>query len=146
MDRAFDHRTRPYAPESSSGPGRAQGIVYLACPYTDADPDLRQRRFRAANEAAAHLIREGRVVYSPISMTHPIDVVLAGEGATLGSDFWVAFDEAFMSKCSETVVLMLPGWDSSRGVRREIAYFRAQGKPVRYLNADDLSYQDSYAE
>ena len=66
-------------------------------------------------------------------MTHPIDIALAGETATLGSDYWVNFDEAFMDVCSEIMVLALEGWEQSGGVRREIDYFQKQGKPVTFL-------------
>jgi hypothetical protein len=67
-------------------------------------------------------------------MTHPIDMVLAGASNTLGSDYWVAFDEAFMKMCSEMVVIRLDGWESSNGIRREIAYFTDHKKPIRYMD------------
>src|SRR5260370_38085828 len=108
-------------------------IIYLACPYKDPDHRVREQRFKAATEAAASLIKQGNIVYSPITMTHPIDLVLAGETATLGSGYWVSFDEAFMEFCSEIVVLKVRGWDRSSGIRREIEYFKAQGKPVRFM-------------
>ncbi|MGB6285993.1 MAG: DUF1937 family protein, partial [Xanthobacteraceae bacterium] len=94
---------------------------------------MRKQRFRIATEAAAELIRQGNIVFSPITMTHPIDVVLADEGATLGSEYWVEFDEAFMDMCTEMLVLQADGWDRSSGIRREIKYFRRQQKPVRYV-------------
>jgi hypothetical protein len=108
-------------------------VVYLACPYTDPDPEIRKSRFEAATVAAAELIKQGNIVYSPITMTHPIDAVLAGASNTLGSDYWVAFDQAFMEMCSEMVVLQLDGWDKSSGIVREIAYFEGAGKPIRYI-------------
>src|SRR6266404_2207875 len=74
-----------------------KNIIYLACPYTDEEPTIRLRRFELATAAAATLVRRGFVVFSPITMTHPMDVALAGN-STLGSDFWVKFDEAFMDK------------------------------------------------
>ncbi len=109
------------------------GIVYLACPYTDADPKVRLSRFQKATEAAAHLIEQGRIVFSPITMTHPIDLVLADENATLGSDYWVSFDEAFMEFCSEMVILKIDGWDSSRGVKREMEFFKRHNRPISYM-------------
>src|SRR4051794_32448326 len=101
---------------------KSREIVYLACPYTHPDAGVRHARFAAANEAAADLIRRGLIVYSPITMTHPIDLILAEDGATLGSEYWVAFDESFMIHCSEIVVLTIPGWERSSGVRREIKF------------------------
>jgi hypothetical protein len=111
-------------------------IVYLACPYTHPDKKVREERFQAATRAAAQLINMGLIVFSPITMTHPLDVVMGGGTETLGSEYWVAFDEAFMDFCSEMLVLQIAGWDESEGIRREIEYFRARGKPVRFLDSD----------
>lgn len=119
-------------PKASPKPGHE--VVYLACPYTDPDPAVRKTRFEIATTVAADLIRQGRIVFSPITMTHPIDMVLAGELNTLGSDYWVAFDEAFMDMCSEMLIIQLDGWDRSNGIKREIAYFEERGKPIRYLS------------
>ena len=112
----------------------AHNVVYLACPYTDPDPAVRKARFDVATAVAADLIRAGRIVYSPITMTHPIDMVLAGETNTLGSDYWVAFDEAFMAMCSEMIVVRLDGWQRSNGIKREITYFQERNKPIRYMD------------
>jgi hypothetical protein len=112
----------------------AHKVVYLACPYTHPDPAVRQIRFDVATAAAADLIRAGQIVYSPITMTHPIDVLLAGASNTLGSDYWVAFDEAFMEMCSEMIVLRVDGWQRSSGIKREIAYFTEHKKPIRYMD------------
>jgi hypothetical protein len=113
----------------------ARDVLYLACPYTDPDPAVRQSRFETATAVAADFIRQGRIVYSPITMTHPIDMVLAGAANTLGSDYWVAFDEAFMDMCSELIVIQLDGWQQSSGIKREIAYFKEQRKPIKYVSA-----------
>jgi hypothetical protein len=114
--------------------GSAHNVIYLACPYTDPDPAVRKARFDVATAVAADFIRAGRIVYSPITMTHPIDMVLAGASNTLGSDYWVAFDEAFMDMCSEIVVIRLDGWQKSSGVTREIAYFQERNKSIRYMD------------
>jgi hypothetical protein len=71
-------------------------------------------------------------------MTHPIDLLLAGSNKTLGSDYWVAFDEAFMNVCSEIVVLQADGWQESRGVQREISFFLEKNRPVKFLALSDL--------
>jgi hypothetical protein len=106
------------------------GIIYLGAPYSDDDPDVRLRRFQHATIAAARLIERRYVVYSPLTMTHPIDIELAEEGESLGSEYWVAFDEAFMACCCAMIVLQTPGWQQSKGVRYEMDYFTARGRPV----------------
>jgi Domain of unknown function (DUF1937) len=111
-------------------------IIYLACPYTDASPEIREQRFRAATKAAAALIKQGHIVFSPITMTHPIDVVLAGALGTLGSEFWIKFDEAFMPFCSELVIVGVEGWDRSSGIAREREFFEASKLPVWFVDPE----------
>ena len=117
---------------------RARPIIYLGCPYTHSDPKVREERFEKATRAAAHLIEKGHIVYSPITMTHPIDLVLAAEGDTLGSAYWVAFDQAFMECCAEMLVLKLDGWEQSSGIQREMEFLKKQGRPVRFLDPNAI--------
>lgn len=114
-------------------------IIYLACPYTHPDPAIRKERFHAATRAAAELIRGGNVVFSPVTMTHPIDLFLAGGGSTLGSAFWVHFDEAFMEFCDEIVVVRLEGWEQSAGIARERKFFEERGRSVRFVDPEPSS-------
>jgi hypothetical protein len=109
-------------------------LIYLACPYTHLAADVRLQRFQQATRAAAALIRQRHVVFSPITMTHPIDIEMAGSQNTLGSEFWVAFDETFMERCDLFVLLPLEGWQQSRGITREIEYFQKAGKPLMALD------------
>src|SRR5260370_25301843 len=102
--------------------------------YTDARTEIREARFRAATSAAAKLIERGRIVFSPVTMTHPIDRVLAGEHHTLGSKFWVRFDEPFMERCDEIVILRVDGWEKSSGVSRERRFFQDRGLPVSFMD------------
>lgn len=112
-------------------------IVYLACPYSNPNADVRLARFNAATHVAAKLIERGLIVFSPITMTHPIDLILAAEGDTLGSEYWVEFDISFMQACSEIRILTLPGWRESQGVRREIAFFEEHGVAPQFLSPDE---------
>lgn len=118
----------------------ATGIAYLACPYTHPSMEVRVARFEASAGAAADLIHRGMFVYSPITMTHPIDLVMAAEGETMGSDYWCNFDEALMRVCDEMIILTIPGWRQSSGIARETAFFRAAGKPIRYMSATGNGY------
>lgn len=106
-------------------------ITYLACPYSDPDPDVQQRRFEAANAAAAFYMARGEHVLSPISHTHPI--ALAGE---LPKDwaFWKSYDTELLRCCGLLRVLRLDGWDSSVGVSAEIQIARSLGIPVEFVH------------
>jgi hypothetical protein len=122
--------------EIKSMPAMQSKIVYLAAPYTHEIASVRAARFNAVTLAAAKLIEKGHIVYSPLTMTHPIDLVMAN-GHTLGSKFWVDFDEAFMEVCSEMVLLCLSGWERSSGVARELAFFRERNRPISFIEPGD---------
>lgn len=105
-------------------------MIYLACPYSHPLEGIRKARFRAANIAAAKLMAEGHVVYSAISMSHPIAVE---NNLGLDWDFWRPNDVFFIGICDEIVVLKYPGWDQSEGIAAEIRLAESLGKPVRYM-------------
>jgi hypothetical protein len=109
-------------------------LIYLASPYSDPSADCRRRRFEAACQASARLIRGGDMVFSPIAHTHPI-----AEAAELplGWEFWAEYDRRMLAACDELVILQLPGWAESRGVRAEWAIARELGKPVRFMLSDE---------
>lgn len=104
-------------------------LVYLACPYSDPDPAVREQRFHASNLAAAELMRAGEMVFAPISHTYPIAV----DGDLPKSwDFWERYDRAILSCCCKVIVLCLPGWQKSVGVQVEIKIALEMGIPVIY--------------
>jgi hypothetical protein len=108
----------------------SNSLVYLASPYSDPDPVIRELRFKAANTCASILMREGVHVFSPISHTHPIAVE---GGLPLGWDFWEQYDRAILSCCKAVLVCCLNGWERSTGVRAEVCIAAELGLPVGYL-------------
>lgn len=108
-------------------------MIYLACPYSHPDSNVREYRFMKANQMAARLMRAGHIVYSPISHTHPIAV---DGGLPLDWVYWQSVDEFYIRLCERVIVLMLTGWESSKGVQAEIEIARALDKPVEFMEAE----------
>jgi hypothetical protein len=104
--------------------------IYLASPYSHPDPAVRQTRFESACRAAAALIQQGLMTFSPIAHSHAI----CQYGVPLDWQFWQQHDLAFLAMCDELVVLKLEGWDRSVGAQAEIAAAKALGKPVSFLD------------
>lgn len=104
--------------------------VYLALPYSHDDEKIRQVRFRLANRAAARLISDGFVVYSPISHSHPIAV---DGNMQLGWEGWQKQDLTMLRLCKVLFVLKLPGWQRSAGVQSEIKEAERMRMPIYYL-------------
>jgi len=110
-------------------------LVYLAVPYTDPDPEVKEERFEKVNEVAARLINKGENIFSPISMAHPI----AKAGGLPGNwEFWDEFDRAYLECCKKVYVLMLDGWEESTGVKAEIKIAEEMGIKIVYLDYDKI--------
>jgi len=116
-----------------------RGYIYLASPYTHPEKEVRRLRFDIACAAAAHLMRSGRVVFSPIAHSHPIHFH-GLDGMDHG--FWMRQDGPLLDAADSVVVLMLPGWDTSAGVAWEIDRAIEAGKPVEYLRPEDAGIKE----
>ncbi|NMC48201.1 MAG: DUF1937 family protein [Desulfovibrio sp.] len=103
--------------------------IYLACPYTGTFQQ-RSSRVVAANTCAAALMRNGNVVFSPITHGHSI-----AEQCGLPHDWewWMAQCIPFLEWADVMVVVTADGWKESRGVRAEIELAKEMGKPVEYM-------------
>jgi hypothetical protein len=112
--------------------------IYVATPYNDKSALVREWRFQEATAYAAALVEAGYTVYSPITHSHPMAQARPSLG--LGWKQWEKHDAVFMSMCSSLHVLMLPGWESSGGVKAEIAEFEKQGKSVVYVPWNEGNY------
>jgi len=109
-------------------------LTYLAAPYTHVDAAVRAERMREVDRFAAHMFRQGKVLYSPLSHT----VRLAEDNDLPDKwDFWAPTDYVYLSLSKELLVLMLPGWEKSVGVAHEIKYAKEHGIPVEYVEPLD---------
>ena len=109
------------------------GLIYLASPYSHPDPEVRLYRARMAAQATTALIRQGLVVHSPIA--HSVGL-LQLTNVDLGHEFaaWERQDLGVIAAATSIVVLMLPGWERSVGIRRELDFARRRGLMPFYLD------------
>jgi hypothetical protein len=103
-------------------------MVYLACPYTHPDPKVREERFQLANRIASELMRQGTMVFSPISHSHPI----AEYGLPKDWEFWEKYDRWFLERCEKLLIVKALGWDESIGIREEIGIAKQRGIEIEY--------------
>jgi len=100
---------------------------YLASPYS-AHPRGIFRAAREACEAAAYLIARGVRLYCPIAHTHSI--AICGGLDPGDHDLWLPADRPFIDGACGLIVLMLDGWDKSKGIEFERSCFAQAGKPL----------------
>lgn len=106
-------------------------MIYLAAPYSDPDQSVTDYRMIEVNRCFARMFREGKLVFSALSMTHQAAKLhdLPGDAET-----WARYNMAFLHNCTEMYVLCLPGWRESKGVRQEIIWAKSLGIPITFID------------
>lgn len=104
--------------------------IYLAVPYSGTD-EQRQERFEKVNKVAAKLMKEGHIVFSPISHNHPIATEC---GLPMGWNYWKNHDTSFIKWCDILCILTLDGWAESVGIKAEIKIAATYAKQVIYID------------
>lgn len=120
-----------------------KGIIYLASPYTsnNSNPEDKKStehlRFSTTARIAGELINKGHIIYSPITHNHPMKIRTDLPGDW---EFWKSFDEIMIKACSELWVLMLYGWNVSKGVTAEIEIAKSLRMPIKFIDPDTLEW------
>lgn len=120
-------------------PSKERMRVYLAGPMSGI-PEHNFPAFRAATDA---LREQGYTVMSPVEMDEAegFDAATApniGAGSPEWSDF-LARDVGIVAKAETEGVVVLPGWESSRGAALEVHVARELGKPIfRYPSLERI--------
>jgi len=103
--------------------------IYLASPYSGTDFE-QELRYEHVKLAVKFMVEEKLAVYSPILHCH--DLARTYKLPT-DATYWELVNSGFINNCSELWVLMLPGWEESRGIELELQYARLLEKPVRFV-------------
>lgn len=109
--------------------------IFLACPYSHTDAEVIHERFIKCNEVAATIVASGHCVFSQVSMSHPINLAFTGKDSAAIGKLWGPVDAVFMQAMEELIILDLPGWDLSSGIKREIELFNSLGRTVSLWSA-----------
>lgn len=108
-------------------------MIYLAQPYTDPNPSVREKRYDAAVRVVADYTKLGFLVYSPICMYH--NVALRHK-LPVDFSFWRQLNFDALARCYEIWILPLEGWEKSLGLKAEIREAARLNIPATYLEED----------
>ena len=121
-------------------------LIYLACPYSDADPLVEDARYQLVTKVAAALIvKTGCEVFSPVTHSHLINRLAVryaleeGESWVPTYDFWLRFDYHMLDIADYLYVLKLKGWQKSKGIMMELDRFvpRKDFRSIKYIVSED---------
>jgi hypothetical protein len=108
-------------------------IEYLAIPYTDKDESIMDFRAEISDIICADLMKQGRLIYAPISSCHHI---AKKYGLPRNWEFWSSMDEQFVSMCKKFLIVTLPGWEKSTGVTEEHKIAKREGIEVGFIDPE----------
>ena len=103
--------------------------MYIACPYSHEDAQVRQDRFGMATSYAVHCMNDGMSPFSPLTHCHPMTSFgLPGSWA-----FWEKVDSRIIPYCKTLHILCAEGYHESTGVKAEYAIAKSFGVPVTFV-------------
>lgn len=103
--------------------------IYLASPYSGTDFE-QQLRYQHVLFAVKHIVDSGFAVYSPIVHCHELAMTY---GMPRDATYWELVNSVFIAQASEVWVLMIHGWEESKGITGEQYLARKLEKPIRFL-------------
>lgn len=105
-------------------------MIYFASPYSSKDPEIRILRYEQTCLKVAELTASGMIVISPVVYGHTLET---WHTMPLDWEFWENFCTSFLRKCDEIWVYMLPGWEESEGIAKEIELAKSLNLKVNYI-------------
>jgi len=106
-------------------------LEYLGIPYSNGNDYLINFRAVIADMIAHDLTNQGRAIYSPISSWH---IIACKFKMPRTFEFWEKMNLSFLSRCKKMLVVMLPGWDESIGLKGEIKFAKENNIMVEYID------------
>ncbi|MGL6196590.1 MAG: DUF1937 family protein [Thermoguttaceae bacterium] len=109
-------------------------MLYISSPFTHENDATQKRRFEIAARASARLMAAGIPVIPPLS------IMLAAEeqGLIMSHAGFLKLDLQILRRCDEMVILALPEWQKSIGVKQEIFEALKLKKPITVVEENDI--------
>lgn len=107
-------------------------LIYLASPYNDPSPTIREARKEAVADCMAYFARTAAdvCIYSPIMNW---GYVAVKHTLPHSFDFWAQQDFHMIQKSRAVWVLKVEGWEDSYGIRQEMEYANNINRPLFYV-------------
>jgi hypothetical protein len=106
-------------------------LEYLGTPYSDNNGYLQDFRAKIVDIIATELTNQGRAIYSPISSWHHIACKYTMPKTF---EFWERMNLSFLKQCKRLLVVTLPGWETSVGLKGEIEFAEYNEIEVEHID------------
>lgn len=110
---------------------KSPGYWYLASPYTKFVDGV-DAAYLLVADISDELHRARVRHFCPIRVSH--DICERSGIDKIDHNFWMSVDRPFMTGAAGLLVAGMEGWEESRGIIAERAYFGAAKKPMMFLD------------
>ncbi len=104
--------------------------IFVAGPYNGGDTQIKEFRLNKITEYCTNLFLGGLTPVSPLLMG--LNLAKFASLPT-DTDTWKVFSQTLMRGCDELHVLMIEGFDVSKGVGYEIEAAKSMGIVIKYI-------------
>lgn len=105
-------------------------MIYIASPYTHESDKIRDLRYRLVKTYTQKRLDEGALVFSPIVYGHGLT---DGHPERIPFEYWAQMNDHLIHSAEAVEVLMLPGWELSRGIAHEVDLAQRLYLPISYV-------------
>lgn len=113
-------------------------VAYIAGPMSKLTPDELGEKIKESGALTAYLVRNDWKVYNPYASCFHEDCW------NIPPADWYSHDEFWLQFCH--AIILLPGWEDSEGVARELAFASKLGLYVyEWLDGKLQAWQDAQA-
>lgn len=103
-------------------------LIYVSSPYTNPDDMIKLHNVEQSMRAGHAVLAKGHYPVLPL-LSHWFELFCKRDGlAPLTYDNYIEWDLALLDPCHAMV--LLPGWESSKGCTIEHNYFITLGRPI----------------
>lgn len=111
-------------------------VYYLASPYSHVERRVVDFRYKEQQRLHSALISKYKAtILAPIEQCHNLT---RNFDLPSGYEFWKKRDRKFIDMSDGIVICLMEGWKESVGVSDELAYAKAKGKEVYFLDPESL--------
>jgi len=111
-------------------------FIYLASPYTSSSKTVMHSRYLATMLATATLLKSGKFVYSPIVHCHEMAIK---HNMPKDFGFWKDYNYNMIDMSESVIVLMISGFEDSKGISYEMSYAASKGIPINFTTLEDIT-------
>ena len=113
-------------------------MIYIASPYSSPDSAVREQRYIWTLSFTHWMTAQGTHCFSPIVYYHEMAVV---HDLPTDAEFWYRFNVKWQRMADEFVVLTLPGWTISEGMRREYLLAKTLMQDISFWEHSGSEYK-----